>query len=218
MKIGVILYHSNINKIYKKRWIDECINSILNQTIKNFSFYEVNYNGENNSVIPSSCEYEKKFYSLKLKNHGDAMNFILNKTVEDNCDIIFNVNLDDIYHPQRFKKQIKEINNGYDIVSNDFCYIREINESEDEIFHYKNICQYGDISLNLKNNHNIIAHPSVCYSKNFIQNNKYNIDLLPCEDLDLWKRTCDKYKFYIINEVLLNYRIHEKQVSNLNNK
>jgi hypothetical protein len=213
MKIGVILYHSNINKIYKKRWIDECINSILNQTIKDFIFYEINYSGDNYSVIPESAKNKKQFYSLVLKNYAEAMNFILDKALDENCDVVFNINLDDIYHAERFEKQIKEIKNGYDLVSTDFCYIREINDNEDEIFYYKNICQHGDINFNLKNNHNVIAHPSVCYSKKFLQNNRYNIALIPCEDLDLWKRSCDEYKFHIVNEVLLNYRIHENQVS-----
>lgn len=214
-KIGVIIYHSDILNIYKPRWVEECLRSILNQSFNEFTLYELNYDAEDYSVVPKDCKNNKKFFSFKLENYAEAMNFILNEAFNDGCDIVFNINLDDNYHPDRFKKQIEAINSGYDLVSTDFCYISEINEKEDEIILYKNILQYGDINYNLKQNHNVIAHPSVCYSKNFWKHNKYNPNLVPKEDLDLWQRSCDKFKFHIIDEVLLNYRIHEKQVSNI---
>ena len=62
-----------------------------------------------------------------------------------------------------------------------------------------NVSDYKDINFILKNHLNIIAHPSVCYSKNFVKNNRYDSNRIPEEDWDLWKRTCDKYKFTIIN-------------------
>lgn len=212
-KLGVVIYHSNILNIYKPRWIIECISSLLNQTVNDFTIYEINYDGENNSVVPPTCPNERKFFALKLKNHAQAMNFIIEQAFNDDCEIVFNVNLDDIYHPTRFEKQIKAINDGYDLVSSDFCYIEEINDSEDIPTMLMNIANRGDINENLKRGHNVIAHPSVCYSKNFWRSNKYNPDLIPREDLDLWQRSCDKFKFHIIDEVLLNYRIHSNQVS-----
>ena len=51
MKKGVIIYHSNIQKLYKKRWIDKSILSMLNQTDKDLTYYEINYNQENYSVL-----------------------------------------------------------------------------------------------------------------------------------------------------------------------
>jgi hypothetical protein len=105
MKKGVILFHSNIKNIYYDRWISKSIQSMMNQSDNNFIFYEVNYNGDDYSVIPNDCKLEKKFWSKKLDNYADAMNFILNKAFEDNCDYVFNMNLDDFYHPNRFKEQ-----------------------------------------------------------------------------------------------------------------
>ena len=45
MKSAVILYHKNINKIYKSEWIEECIQSIINQTYKDYFVYDLNYGG-----------------------------------------------------------------------------------------------------------------------------------------------------------------------------
>ena len=50
-KIGVVIFHRNIDKIYKQRWVDESIRSILNQTHPDFHIYEINYGGEPNSLI-----------------------------------------------------------------------------------------------------------------------------------------------------------------------
>ena len=72
----------------------------------------------------------------------------------------------------------------------------------------------NNIKNELDSNHNVISHPSVAYSRNFWENNKYDITKTPEEDLDLWKRASgENYKFYIIPEFLLTYRIHENQVS-----
>ena len=76
-KLGVVIYHSNILNIYKPRWIIECVSSLLNQTVNDFTIYEINYDGENNSVLPPTCPNKRKFFALKLKNHAQAMNFII---------------------------------------------------------------------------------------------------------------------------------------------
>ena len=51
MKIAVILFHSNIKQLYKQRWIDTCLDSIINQTYNDFTFYEINYGGDGYSVL-----------------------------------------------------------------------------------------------------------------------------------------------------------------------
>ena len=170
MKKGVIIFHSNIKDIYEYRWISKSIDSIINQSDNDFTFYEINYGGDNESVIPYYSNIEKKFWSIKLSNYAEAMNFILDKAFEDGCDYVFNTNLDDFYHPFRISKQIEMMKDDYDIISSDFCYIEEVEENglfDDKINSFMDIHQYGDIRYNLEIKHNIIAHPAVCYSKRF---------------------------------------------------
>ena len=38
MKVGVVIYHKDIDKIYDSRWVDKCLESIKNQT---FSDYQI---------------------------------------------------------------------------------------------------------------------------------------------------------------------------------
>jgi hypothetical protein len=141
------------------------------------------------------------------------MNFIIGKAFEDGCDFVFNTNLDDYYDSKRIEKQLEKLKEGYDIVSSDFCYIEEIN-GEDRVTFYKNIKSNTDIKLNLDRNHNVIAHPVVAYSKRFWDNNRYLPQEIPLEDLNLWKRSFNSgFKFYIMDDVLLFYRLHGNQVT-----
>jgi hypothetical protein len=219
MKKGVILFHKDVLKIYENNWIEKSINSMINQTDTDFTFYEINYGGEPYSVLPNNINIKSHFWSEKLTNYAEAMNFILDKAFNDGCDYVFNTNLDDFYPPNRIANQIEMITKqNLDVVSSDFCYIQEkeiYGGKEDVVTHFMNI-EKTNIEKHLENGHNVIAHPSVCYNKTFWLGgeNRYDISKTPEEDLDLWKRSIKKgYKFGIHNEVLLFYRIHKNQVS-----
>jgi hypothetical protein len=220
MKKGVILFHSNIDKIYENRWVEKSINSMINQTDNNFIFYEINYNGDNYSVIPKNCTIEKKFWSQKLENYAEAMNFIIDEAYKDGCDYIFNVNLDDFYHKDRIAIQMKlMIEQKYDVLSSNFYYIEENvtnNVIQDLQIKTFQMSKFNNINSELKNGNNIIAHPSVCFSRRFLSdtNNRYDKNEIPEEDFKLWKQAINNgYSFGITEDFLLFYRIHNKQIS-----
>lgn len=217
-KIGVIFFHKNITNIYKPRWIEKCVRSIVDQTNQEFKIYEINYGGEDFSIIkeyfPSFRRH--KFISEKTENHAEAMNIIIDIAFKDGCEYVFNTNVDDYYRNDRIEKQMEFLKSGYDVVASDFCYITE--EGDDDIFVVnKYIKSYGDIESNLKIGHNLIAHPVVAFTKDFWKNNRYNPEEIPGEDLLLWCRAISEgYKFYIHDDVLLNYRLHENQITGNN--
>lgn len=212
MKIGVVFFHKNATKICSRKWIDQCVNSIKHQTYNELNFYEINYGSDSHKFVEGST-----FFNKKLKNHAEAMNFIIDQAFEDGCDYVFNTNIDDFYERSRVQEQLKVLKKGYDIVSSDFF---EVNE-ESEITAYRNMSGHGSIFGNLMIDHNVIGHPGVAYSKNFWQNpfNRYGINDIPEEDLLLWKQAITSgYKFKIINEPLFSYRRHENQICKPNNE
>lgn len=217
-KVGVVLFHRNIQKIYKKRWIESCLDSILNQTYKNFHIYEINYGGSSESVLSGRTVQNHKFYSLDLENYAEAMNFIITKAFDDGCDYVFNTNLDDIYHPERMEKQMVYITEeGFDLVSCDFCYIEEFLEKDKEVDRITHLLPVSKslpfIKENFQSGNNIICHPGVCYSKKFWEKNRYDITKVPSEDFELWKKSIKEgYKFGILNGIFLYYRIHNNQM------
>lgn len=221
MKIAVIFFHSNILNIYKKRWIIESVNSILNQTFNDFDIFEINYGGDGFS-LNELCDFnghKHYFYNKKLKNHIYAEQFLFDKC-KYNYDIIFNTNLDDISYRERFEKELNLYKSGnYDIIYTDIEYIKEV-ENKDEVFFDLNLRRFKtqkDMSEQiLNNNNNVIANPTVLYTSKFLQENNLDVNIpnVNEEDFDLWKRTINKYKFGIVPEILLKYRIHENQISN----
>jgi hypothetical protein len=213
-KLGVIFFHSNIRFLYSDVWIEKSFRSMIDQTIGDFTIYEINYGGDTYTIFDGlDIQQDKKFYSQKLENHAEAMNFIIDQAFEDGCEYVFNTNLDDFYSLNRIEKQLGFLNQGYDIVSSDFCYIKEI-EGSDVVTRFLKIKKHGDIKSNLERKNNIIAHPCVAYSKKFWESNRYNPEEIPEEDMLLWRRGIESgFKFHICDEVLLNYRLHSNQVT-----
>jgi hypothetical protein len=217
-KIGVVIFHRNIDKIYKQRWVDESIRSILNQTHPDFHIYEINYGGEPNSLIEDYGFKNHIFYQIPMENYAEAMNFIITKSFEDGCDYVFNTNLDDLYSPERIEKQLQYIQEGeYDLISCDFLYVEEFLEEDKEVDRITNFLSVSNLLPNIGANfnfgHNIICHPGVCYNRKFWENNKYDISKVPSEDFELWKKTLSEgYKFGIVPQFLVYYRIHQNQM------
>lgn len=188
-----------------------CIKSVLDQTYKDFYIYEINYGTDdfNFSDYFSKFGRKYKFFKKELKNHAEAMNYLLDKCLKDKMDVVFNTNMDDYYNSYRFEKQLEKIKEGYDIVSSDIQYVMN-----DKLL---NIFKFSDFNSDINGRidyENIIAHPTVCYSKKFLENIRYIPEEIPSEDYNLWKRLLkNDYKFYIVDSILCYYRIHENQVS-----
>ena len=212
MKVAAIIYHKNIVDLYKKDWIEKSFRSITNQTFTEFSIYELNYGGDKFKLLKEfPNNFKSRFFNIKMENHAQAMNFLIDKCLQDGYDVIFNNNLDDISDINRFQLQIQEIKNGYDLVASNFIHIDE----EDKEIRRMDFSKL-DIKKQFNNRHNIICHPSVCFSRRFLEKNRYVSSEIPEEDFLLWKRTIDDYKFYIHPEYLINYRIHSNQITSKN--
>ena len=212
MKVLAILYHKNILSIYQKEWIEDCINSLKNQTFQDFTIYELNYGSDKLNLCQEyNVKNDFRYFKKKFDNHGDAINFLFMNAIKDGFDVVFNNNIDDYSHHKRFETQLQQMKNGYDIVSSNFQIINEIGELGQKM----NLSNF-DIKQELLNNHNVICHPGVCYSRNFIRKNLYDGEEIPKEDLLLWKRTVSNFIFYICEETLIYYRKHKNQITTKN--
>ena len=219
LKLGVVVFHKEVQKIYKERWFRRSLESMINQSVKEVHFYEINYGKDSTSLLSGYKVKNLKFYHRPLSNYAEAMNFIISEAFNDGCDYVFNTNLDDFYRKDRIEKELELIQSGYDIVSSDFCYVEERADVDgvikDAIIQDMHIWRPPEHIISyFRNGENIFAHPSVCYSRKFWEGNKYNPDMVPEEDFHLWRESAERgYKFAIHPEVLLYYRIHENQVS-----
>lgn len=203
MKVAVIIFHKHAYN-YPSKWVAKCINSIQNQTYNKFDVFELDYGNEHTQLYPNS-----NFASIAMNNHAEAHNFLLDKVFELGYDCAFNVNIDDMYTPDRFEKQLIWIEAGFDVISSNFYHIDEQGRIINAL-----AMDAKKPELEAKRNHNIIAHPVCCYSKNFWTNcTKLNPEEIPRDDFELWKRSYGKFKFKILPNFLLYYRVHKSKVS-----
>jgi hypothetical protein len=144
-----------------------------------------------------------------MKNHAEAHNHLLDTVFSQGYDYAFNVNVDDFYALDRFEKQIKYAAMGYDVISSNFHVVNENDEITRTLTMHDRSVEHE-----ASKDHNIIAHPVVCYSKKFWTTcSKLNGDQIPKDDFELWKRSFGKYTFIVVPEFLLYYRVHENKIS-----
>jgi glycosyltransferase involved in cell wall biosynthesis len=205
-KCAVIFYHKNINNLYRPEWIQLCVDSIKNQTFKDFDVFELCYGG----LAAKYCEgISPRYYFLEtqFENHIGAMNFCYDLIFNAGYDVVFNTNMDDFYSAGRFEKQLDAIEKGAQLVSSNFRYFNNGAYIKDLIFHNRSI------SKELMRGHNIIAHPVIAMHRSFWDGLRYK-DSLGNEDLLLWKEAVTKgKKIVILPDFLLSYRLHQNQVT-----
>jgi hypothetical protein len=206
-KIAVIIFHANVWKIYKEEWIAECLDSLKKQTMQQYSVVDLNYGQD----IDYKWDYQAiPFYHFPMPNHVFAENIAIDIAYNAGYDYFFIVNLDDVYYPERIEKQVAKLNEGYDLVSTDF--IRTHEDGRPTILLKMSAL---DFDKEAKRGHNIICHSGVCFNRRFWEKCRYlDVNGIPTEDFTMWKKAHSLgLKFCVIDEVLMQHRVHGNNVS-----
>jgi hypothetical protein len=206
VKAAVIIFHKNIDSYYPKEWWMKCYDTIRGQYNAVFDVFELDYGGSGRQTYEGS-----NFRSEPLGNHAMAHNYLLDWVFSLDYDCAFNVNVDDWYALGRFETQLPYIEQGYDVVSSNFYRVND-DESVRQPFTF----HHRDMVAEARREHNILAHPVLCYSRYFWENcDKLDPKDIPFDDFILWKKSYKKgiFKFIILPDYLLFQRIHENNVS-----
>lgn len=226
MKIAVLFYHKDAMDKYSTEWIYECLESIHNQTWQKFDIFELNYGKK--SLVDDSTSFieifqEEGFFDFHMKrfehrafdNHILAMNYMLNILFIDlKYDIVFNINLDDTYDINRFEKQIEMvekfdlIGSLYNIVSYNTIKQPKVNilDEEDEQSYLK--------VKTITEKKCVIPLSSMCFTKKSWEAIGEIPEMFSLESLYICKQMFKKnLKIHVIQEPLVNYRIHKNQYS-----
>ena len=190
-------------------YIKEAIDSILNQTYSDFEFLIIDDSSKDQTI------------SI-IKSYNDARIQLIEKPVNSGLTLSLNMGLrfakgkyiarmdgDDISLPERFEKQVAflEANEDTVVCGTAFSII-----GTNEVVNVPENHEAIKLAL-LKNN--CIAHPSVMMRKSILDKDSifYNAAKESAEDYDLWVRLLKIGKLHNLQEVLLKYRVHDKQVS-----
>lgn len=190
-------------------FLAECVDSILSQTFTDFDFliYNDGSTDQSRNIIDTYQDARiKATHSHENKGYVYWLNIGLSQA---KGDYIARMDADDISHPERLRKQIEFLESNQDvgacgtqlsIIGSGNQIKKPVSDQEIRWWFFKGTP---------------LAHPSVMMRSSVVRANKllYNPELRPAEDYDMWWRMAAFTKLHNLDEVLLQYRIHEQQES-----
>lgn len=196
-------------------YLNEAIQSILNQTFTDFEFIILNDGSTDQSEQVILSFTDKRIRYVKNDRNSGVI-FTLNKGIDMAQGAwIARMDGDDIADSRRFEKQLEYLNThpGTVVLAT---RITLINEKGDIIGVWKDdeaAITSQQIRAWLPMN-NCIAHPTIMMSTSLLKKYRYHENQLHSEDYDLWLRLMsDGVDIQKLNKSLLNHRIHTSSVT-----
>jgi len=195
-----------------EKYLKAAINSILNQTFKDFEFIIINDGSKDNSVNILNSYKDKR---IKLIHNETNMGLPKSLNIGLNLSTgryLARMDSDDISFPQRLESQVTYMNNNPDI---SLCgtWIKCVNELNNCISIQKYPVRHEEIKSMMFWKVGV-SHPSVMFKrKDFLDNNLYYDESFICsQDYELWVRALQYIKFSNIPKVLLARRCGNHQL------
>lgn len=195
------------------------INSVLNQTFKDFEFIILIDNPENVLHKKILAEYSKRDkrvkYFINEKNLGLAMN--LNKGISfAKGEYIARTDADDLCMPDRFEKQVQFLDANKEI-----CVLATnkvmIDESDKYLYKAKALPTDYQKIRKLLEYQSFLSHSSIMYRKKDIESIGCYRSLPTSQDYDLWLRCIENnFNISVLDDYLVKNKIRHDSISNKN--
>lgn len=204
-KLSVIMSVYNGGK-----YLEESIESVLNQTFKDFEFIIVNDGSTDNTkeILEKFSEKDKRIKIIENKENI-GLTKSLNKCIKlSKGEFIARMDADDISCSERFEKQVKllDISNAGVISCNTLLIDKKGNL-------LRKIKLPKRIKSVLKKR-NCLIHGSLMFNKKILKNlNGYNERMILAQDYELLLRLSHKFKIGFVQEFLYKHRVHKKNIS-----
>ena len=207
-KISVLMPVYNTNLTY----LQEAINSILQQSEPDFEFLILNDSPDNKELenFILSFDDQRIKYLKNEKNMGISVS--RNKLIDlASGKYLATMDHDDISMPERFKKEADYLDAHPQTGVVSSWYQRM---GKNKIVKFPSDNQIISIYLT---DDSYISHSASMIRKSVLDENniRYESEFTPAEDYALWYRLIGKTEFHNIPEVLFLYRKHENQTSKL---
>lgn len=195
-------------------YISETIASIVNQAYSNLEIIIID-----DASTDNTCDIIQSFKDDRIKLIKKPVNTGYTDSLNMGLEIatgkyIARMDADDIAHPERIEKQLAFMEANPDVV---LCgtWINLIPSGK---LHTYPIQHEAIVAQLLRIN--AFCHPSIMMRKSVIDehNLRYDKSYEPTEDYELWTRLALLGRVHNIPEPLLQYRLHEQQVSSVKNE
>lgn len=191
-------------------YLNESIDSILNQTFADFDLYVYDdCSIDNTEDVISKYKDTRLFYRKNLENLGIAKT--LNKGLEEllpHYEYIARMDADDWSYPERFEKQLDCLYKNKEIAmcGTQGYWLKDINQNPVSGWVYPLSYEYIKCYLLFTAS---FHHQSIIFQSKFLieTNLKYDEKITTCEDWDLWTRVVKEGKVVNLPDFLIKCRI-----------
>ena len=211
LKVTVLMPVYNGEKYLKK-----AIESILNQTFKNFELLIID-----DGSMDSSVEIIKSYADPRIKLIHNDKNLNLPESLNKGIDIaqteyIARMDADDISLPHRLETQVKFMNENPNI---DVCgsFVKRLDKQRQIIWKFPTEDSHIKAGLLFKC---CLSHPTIMMRTSSIKkyNLYYSVDYIKCEDYEFWARASEFLNFANIEDPLLLYKCASRAAIQLYNE
>ena len=211
-KVSIIMNCYNGEKFLKTS-----INSLINQSYKNFEiiFYDNKSTDNSINIIRSFRDKRIRIFSSKKKlKLYKARNSAIKKAKGKYLTFL---DTDDIWSKDKLQKQINLINKNelIEIIYSNFNMLKQKKKIKYKRFNYE--LPSGKITRDLINNYSI-GILTVLIKKKLFDKFKFNETYDIIGDFDLMIKLSLNNNIYVIQKPLATYRIHESNLSTKNHK
>lgn len=200
-----------------ERYLREALDSLLNQTFKNFEILAVNDGSKDGSldILKHYAAVDDRIKIIDQQNKGLVAT--LNETIpRAKGALIARMDADDVSLPRRIQLQVEQFEKNPKLVLVTGCY-EVINEFSEFVRFSVLPTNDADIKRSL-HLYNPIAHGSVMFKKEtFLKTSGYRSDVGPTEDYELWLRMAREGEFYSLPNSIFRWRINLDGITHTNN-
>ncbi len=204
-KVSVLLPAYN-----HENFIEECVESVLNQTYKNIEFI-IGDDASTDGTVEKLMKYQDRIDEIHLfdENRGGTTGFLIGQATGDYIAII---NSDDVWKSVKLEKQIKALQENPDAVAC-FTWCNRVDESGKELeetnhFNIKNRTKEEWMNYFYFNG-NCFAYSSILIRKDifmeYTEPNGSRFRQLP--DFYKWIRIVQDYDIVVLEEPLIKVRV-----------
>ncbi len=202
-----------MNCYNSEAYLSEAIESVLNQTYKNFEliFWD-NKSTDNSAKIFKSYDDKrlKYFCANEFTSLYKARNLAISMS---KGDLISFLDCDDIWVKNKLSYQLKLFNKGYKIIYGPYQVIDKDGKKLSE----PNINLYSGYITNRLLSKNLISIGSIMIVSDIFKKEKFDDNLNLIGDFELWFRLSKKYKFIFTDEIIEFSREHPENTSKILN-
>jgi glycosyltransferase involved in cell wall biosynthesis len=196
-----------------ERFLRPAIESILNQTFRDFEFIIINDGSTDQSVsIVESYDDPRIIFLQNRSNMG--ISETLNTGIQfASCELIARMDSDDISHPQRLQKQYDYMMANSDCaLLSTWCNVVDENGKFVRLERYRSNFYYYNLTFECW-----MYHPTIMFRKTSVvsvgsYSKRYS------EDYDLFWKVCRKFRIWNLAEPLVDYRLSPTSLNTVSKK